>query len=214
MNSPHQEEWKKAVQEELEAIFKNGAWEVVDIPEFINHLRKVDLGIASKCLGLHVEHVSDGIFLHQQSNIVDLLAKTGMKECRPVKTPMAGRSSPTADDEAPFLDTQLMRETIGSLLWLSNCTRPDITMAHGHQTHTSVKPAMYSDADWAGDQEDKSTSGDVLAINGAPISWYSKKQSTVALSTAKVQYIAAGTAVRDCLWIEHPEVRSSFHITP
>ncbi|GMF11639.1 unnamed protein product [Phytophthora lilii] len=149
------------------------------------------------------------------------------------------------------VDTQLMRETTGSLLWLSNCTRPDITMAvnylarfitqptighwravkhllrylkgtpttgiyfqHGHQTHTSVKPVMYLDADWAGDQEDaKSTFGGVLTINGAPITWYSKKQSTVALSTAEAEYIAAGTAVRDCLWIQqllnglrlHPE---------
>ncbi len=40
----------------------------------------------------------------------------------------------------------------------------------------------YSDADWAGDREDrKSTSGYLFQIAGGPVSWRSKKQDTVAL---------------------------------
>ncbi|KAE9035593.1 hypothetical protein PR003_g7486 [Phytophthora rubi] len=35
-----------------------------------------------------------------------------------------------------------------------------------------------------------------------PISWYSKKQSTVALSTTEAEYIAGATAVQDCLWVK------------
>ncbi|GMF28873.1 unnamed protein product [Phytophthora fragariaefolia] len=34
------------------------------------------------------------------------------------------------------------------------------------------------------------------------ISWYSKQQSTVALSTAEAEYIAGATAVHDCLWVK------------
>lgn len=42
----------------------------------------------------------------------------------------------------------------------------------------------YSDADWAGDVTDcKSTSGSVVAINGIPAVWKSKKQVGVALSS-------------------------------
>ncbi|KAG6619865.1 Integrase catalytic core protein [Phytophthora cinnamomi] len=43
----------------------------------------------------------------------------------------------------------------------------------------------YSDADWAGDLSDrKSTSGYLFQVAGGPISWGSKKQSSVSLSTS------------------------------
>ena len=48
--------------------------------------------------------------------------------------------------------------------------------------------AGFSDADWAGDHDDrKSTSGFVFMISGAVISWNSKKQMCVALSTAEAE---------------------------
>ena len=49
----------------------------------------------------------------------------------------------------------------------------------------STECTGYSDADWAGDIDDrKSTSGYMFKIAGASVSWRSKKQSCVALSTA------------------------------
>ena len=45
----------------------------------------------------------------------------------------------------------------------------------------------YSDADWAGDVNDrKSTSGYLFTIGGGAVSWRSKKQTSVALSTADI----------------------------
>ncbi len=53
----------------------------------------------------------------------------------------------------------------------------------------------YSDADWAGDMEDrKSTSGYLFQIAGGPVSWRSKKQNSVALSTAKAEYVSLSSA--------------------
>ena len=44
----------------------------------------------------------------------------------------------------------------------------------------------YVDADWAGNVDDRrSTSGYVLMLNGAAISWKSKRQPVAALSTAE-----------------------------
>ena len=49
----------------------------------------------------------------------------------------------------------------------------------------------YSDADWVGDVNDqKSTSGYVFTTSGGAVSWKSKKQTSVALSTAGVEYMA------------------------
>ena len=61
----------------------------------------------------------------------------------------------------------------------------------------------YSDADWAGDITDrKSTSGYVFMQAGAAISWKSRKQSCVALSTAEAEYIALSAAVQEALWLQ------------
>ena len=60
----------------------------------------------------------------------------------------------------------------------------------------------YADADWAGDRGDrKSISGWVAKINGDPISWSSKKQRVVALSTCEAELYAEAAAMQEVLWI-------------
>ena len=63
-------------------------------------------------------------------------------------------------------------------------------------------PVAFTDADWAGDVGDrKSTSGYLFCISGGPVSWRSKKQSTVALSTAEAEYVALSSAAQECVWM-------------
>ncbi|CAB4023016.1 Hypothetical predicted protein, partial [Paramuricea clavata] len=60
----------------------------------------------------------------------------------------------------------------------------------------------FSDADWAGDLNDrKSTSGYRFQINGAAVSWRSKKKTCVALSTAEAEYVAFSAAAQEALWM-------------
>ncbi len=60
----------------------------------------------------------------------------------------------------------------------------------------------YSDSDKAGDLDDrKSTSGYMFLLSGAPMSWRSKKQTTVALSTAEAEYIALCYASQEATWL-------------
>jgi hypothetical protein len=50
----------------------------------------------------------------------------------------------------------------------------------------------YSDADFPSNPDDsKSVSGYIYLLAGGPIAWHSKKQPTVALSTAKAEYSAS-----------------------
>ncbi|CEG45551.1 Phosphatidylinositol kinase (PIK-G3) [Plasmopara halstedii] len=61
----------------------------------------------------------------------------------------------------------------------------------------------YSDADWAGDIETRrSTSGYAFMMNGGCISWKSKKQRTVALSSTEAEYMALTEATQEAIWLK------------
>jgi len=58
----------------------------------------------------------------------------------------------------------------------------------------------FVDADWAGDVDGRrSTSGLAFTLNGGPIAWASKRQSTVATSTSEAEYVAAAMATKEAL---------------
>ena len=60
----------------------------------------------------------------------------------------------------------------------------------------------YSDADWAGDVNDrKSTSGYLFQISGGAVTWSTKKQSCVTLSTTEAEYIALASAAQEAVWL-------------
>lgn len=60
----------------------------------------------------------------------------------------------------------------------------------------------YLDSDWAGDKDSrKSTSGFIFMLNGGPVSWCSKKQPTVALSSTEAEYIALTLAAKEATWL-------------
>ena len=43
-------------------------------------------------------------------------------------------------------------------------------------------------------------------VSGGAISWSSKKQKCVALSTAEAEYVALSSAVQECIWLRQLEV--------
>ena len=65
-------------------------------------------------------------------------------------------------------------------------------------------PIGYADADWGSNAIDrKSISGYTFLVSGGPISWRSKKQPTVALSTMEAEYMATSLATREAIWLRH-----------
>jgi len=50
--------------------------------------------------------------------------------------------------------------------------------------------------------ERKSTSGYVFLLNNGTISWSSKKQTCIALSTMEAEFIACSTAVQEVVWLK------------
>jgi len=62
----------------------------------------------------------------------------------------------------------------------------------------------FCDADYAGDRiERKSTSGNCQFFGENLISWATKRQETIVLSTAEVEYISAASCCTQLLWMKH-----------
>ncbi|KAK4349194.1 hypothetical protein RND71_031949 [Anisodus tanguticus] len=85
-------------------------------------------------------------------------------------------------------------QVIGSLMYITNCTRPDIAYP--------VNKLGYSDANWISDiKNTKSTSGYVFTICGGAVSWESSKQTCIARSTMESEFIALDKAGEEEEWL-------------
>jgi len=61
----------------------------------------------------------------------------------------------------------------------------------------------YVDADMAGDRDNRrSTTGYVFTVGGTAVSWVSKIQSVVALSTTEAEYVATTEASKEMIWLQ------------
>jgi hypothetical protein len=185
-------------------------------------------------LGFQVKQLQEGTFISQKKYIQDILTKFGMKDAKPIKTPMGTNEHLDLDTGGKFVDQKVYQSMIGSLLYLC-ASRPDIMLsvcmcarfqADPKEVHLrAVKRILrylvhtpksglwypkgstfdligYSDADWAGYKIDrKSTSGTCQFLGRSLVSWASKKQNFVALSTVEAEYIAAGHCCVQLLWM-------------
>jgi hypothetical protein len=61
----------------------------------------------------------------------------------------------------------------------------------------------YTDADWASQEHRHSFSAYAFQINGGAISWSCQKQSIVALSSTKAEFIPLAHATKEALWLRH-----------
>lgn len=84
-------------------------------------------------VGIQVEKVADGIFIHQKAYSERILERFNMTDCRPVATPADVLKSvkTVVDDDMTAGEVVKFpyRELIGSVMFLSICTRPDISCA-------------------------------------------------------------------------------------
>jgi hypothetical protein len=59
----------------------------------------------------------------------------------------------------------------------------------------------YSDPDWGGDVDRKSTSAALHYFDEDLVHWSSKKHGCVALSTAEAEYVTASSCAQDVIWL-------------
>ena len=76
----------------------------------------------------------------------------------------------------------------------------DVALCYG-ESGLTVKG--YVDSDYAGDLDgSKSTTGYAFTLSGGTVSWVSKLQTVVAMSTTEAEYVAAAQAIKEAVWLK------------
>eukprot|EP00253_Pinus_taeda_P002716 PITA_02716 len=158
-----------------------------------------EIGLMHYFLGLEVWQEEGHFFLGQGKYIVDILSRFHMEDCRPMSTTMITNWKKLHASDSELVDPTLYRQLIGSLMYLVN-TRLDICFAVNTMSQFMCEPRKVH---WVAAKHilRKSTSGCCFGLGSAVVSWFSRKQQSVALSSAEVEYMAASLASCEAIWL-------------
>ena len=199
------------------------------------HYKMKDLGKLNKFLGVYVVQSNDTIFINQPSFIKSLLVKLNFNNAKPVQTPVdISTKLEKASENFEMFDITQYQSVVGSLLYISTRTRPDISYAVNQVSKYCSNPTVqhwnvvkrilsylrgttnlgilyckqndldlfeFSDSDWTGDINDRSTSGYCFMVSGGAVSWRSNKQNCVTVSTAEAEYVALAAVSQEAIWL-------------
>ncbi|GJY88603.1 retrovirus-related pol polyprotein from transposon TNT 1-94 [Tanacetum coccineum] len=128
-------------------------------------------------LGLQIKQLDDGIFFNQSKYIKEMLKKFGLEDSKPM--PM----------ENPYIYGNQTHERREEGLW--------------YPKGSDIEIIVYADSDHAGDYvEHKSTSGVCTFMGCCLASWFLKKKIALAISTTEAEYVSAGKACQQALWMK------------
>jgi hypothetical protein len=134
-----------------------------------------DLGVPKNILGMEICKDKDAkrLWLSQANYVKKVLERFSMENAKPVSTPLANHFC---------LSTSQCPKTIEETEGMSK-----------------VPYADYAYADYAGDLDEKrSITSYLFTVTGGPICWRFIIQSTVDMSTTKMEYMAAAKAADEC----------------
>ncbi|RVX00702.1 Retrovirus-related Pol polyprotein from transposon TNT 1-94 [Vitis vinifera] len=146
-----------------------------------------------------------------------VLAKFNMSKAKVVSSPLAShfklssRHNPSTDKEKEDMRRLVLlagflsnpgRHHWEAVKWIMRYLRG---ISKLKLTFGSGKPILvgYTDSDMAGDVDNRrSTSSYLMTFSGGAVSWQSRLQKCVALSTTEAEYIAAAEACKELLWMK------------
>jgi len=216
------------------------------VKELSRHFKLRDLGPTNWLLRMEIirNRSERRLALSQRQYIIDMLERYKLTDCKAVSTPMDPGVNLTVDmgattpEDVEFMRSVPYLNAVGALMYLAQCTRPDIAYAVGVLARFSMNPGIahwkavkhlfrylqgtkdlalvykpdtstglfttFSDANHGGCKDSgRSTGGYVVSLGSAAISWSSKLQPVVALSTTEAEYIAAVEAGKEILWMRN-----------
>jgi len=102
------------------------------VPELLKDLNKdfalKDLGELHYFLGIEVNKIRNGILMTQEKYVNDVLQRVGMKDCKPMTTPLSSSEKLSLHEGSLLgsIDATNYRSVVGALQYLT-LTRPDIS---------------------------------------------------------------------------------------
>nr|GEX13197.1 hypothetical protein [Tanacetum cinerariifolium] len=175
-------------------------------------------------LGLQEKQKDNGILISQDKYVAKILRKFGLINRKLACTPIDIEKPLLKDPDGEDTDVHIYRSMIGSLMYLTS-SKPDITLKVSHLhaikrifRYLKVKPHLglwypedspfnlvaYSNSDYAGASLDrKSTTKGCQFLGYRLISWQCKKQTVVATSLTKAEYVATTSCCGQVLWIQN-----------
>ncbi|GJS68163.1 retrovirus-related pol polyprotein from transposon TNT 1-94 [Tanacetum coccineum] len=186
----------KLFQMDVKSAFLNGF--------IIEEFEMSMMGELNFFLGLQIKQLEDGIFFNQSKYIKEMLKKFGLEDFKPMKTPMSSDTKVTKDEECESVDSTKYRGMIGSQnLSLFRYIKGTTHLGLWYPKGTSIETVVYADSDHAGDYVDrKSTSCIYTFVGCCSTSWFSKKQTALAISTTEAEYVSAEKACQQALWMK------------
>ncbi|GJZ75334.1 retrovirus-related pol polyprotein from transposon TNT 1-94 [Tanacetum coccineum] len=202
------ESWTMAMQEELNQFVTNDVWSLVPPPDkqiiigtngstcqdLCDDFSKIMhdefemsiMGELNFFFGSQIKQLEDGIFFNQSKYIKEMLKKFGREDSKPIKTPMSSKTKLNRAKDGESVDDTKYRGMIG--LW--------------YPKGTGVETIVYTDSDHAGDYVDRKSISGVCTFMGCCLtSWFSKKQTALAIFSTKV-YVSARKACQQALWMK------------
>ncbi|XP_052624787.1 uncharacterized mitochondrial protein AtMg00810-like [Lactuca sativa] len=147
------------------------------------------MGKINNFLGLNIRQRREGIFINQEKYTKNLLEKFGLTNSTKHRVPMAVGTKLTPSLDSHTVDLTMFRSMIGSLLYLTASTT---SLGLWYPSKSGFYIQAFTDSDLGGCAFDrKITSGGYQLLDGKLVSWQSKKQTCVAISTAEAEYISA-----------------------
>eukprot|EP00253_Pinus_taeda_P010123 PITA_10123 len=158
------------------------------------------MGLIHYFLGMEVWQKDGELFVSQGKYANEILRRFHMEKCKPMQTPLADFCYAVNQlSQAMVQPTKMFWKAEKHLL---RYLRGTSQYGLWYRWKEGVKLQGFTDADWVGSPSDwKSTSGGIFNLGLAEVSWYNRKQRSVALSTAKAEYMAASQAACEAIWI-------------
>eukprot|EP00253_Pinus_taeda_P007963 PITA_07963 len=152
-----------------------------------------DLGLMHYFMGMEVLEGDEELFISQGKYANTILKKFHMNRSKPMETPLAVKQLSQAMVKPIKL---YWKEAKHVLRYLRGTTRFGLW----NKRTEGVKFQGFTNVDWAGIPSDrKSTSGGTFSIGSIVVSWYNKKQRSVALSSTEAEYMDVSQATCEAI---------------
>nr|GEW53019.1 hypothetical protein [Tanacetum cinerariifolium] len=175
--------WIEATQEELLQFKMQKVWVLVDFP-----YGKRDI----------VKQKKDRIFISQDKYVAEILRKFRLTDGKSASTPIDTEKPLLKDPDGKDVDVHTYSKE--DFRYLKG--KPHLGLWYPKDSHFDL--VAYSDSDYAGASQDrKSTTGGCQFLGCKLISWQCKKQTVVATSSTKAEYIVAASYYAQVLWIQN-----------